>query len=158
MTFVTIPCKYRSRKTQEQWISFEKKAPSIREEWNCEKNTRVTWLCSLPFGFRKQNWDNTKRGWVKSLNNDYTLPASAGCLVSINLMHCKWAAVRTVITVNRIHLESSSKYEQGRKMSWKKSITLWKLWKLRMAVISTVNCIRLRGGHLNESISALKCV
>lgn len=146
------------RETQKQWISIEKKAHGIREEWDRQKNHPCNLALLLPLWVQKIELRQHQRGWVKSLNNEYTLPASAGYLVNINLMHCKWAAVRTVITVNRIHLESSSKYEQGRKMGWKKSITLWKLWKLRMAAISAVNCIRLRSGNLNESISALKCI
>lgn len=114
-----MPCKYRSRKTQEQWVSIEKKARGIREEWNRKKHQRC--LASLPpLWVQKIELRQHQRGWIKSLNNEYTLPASAGDLVNINLIHCKWAAVRTVITVNRIHLESSSKYELGRKMGWKK--------------------------------------
>lgn len=111
-----------------------------------------------PLWVQKIELRQHQRGWVRSLNNECTLPASAGYLVNINLMHCKCAAVRTVITVNRIHLESSSNYKQGRKMGWKKSITLWKLRKLWMAAISAVNFIWLRSGNVNESISALKCV
>lgn len=80
-----------------------------------EKHQR--YLASLPpLWVQKLELRQHQRGWIKSLNNEYTSPASAGYLVNINLIHCKRAAVRTVITVDRIHLESSSKYELGRKM------------------------------------------
>lgn len=152
-----MPCKYKSRETQEQWISIEKKARGTREEWNRGKTPALLGFAP-PLWVQKLELRQHQRGWIKSLNNEYTSPASAGYLVNINLIHCKRAAVRTVITVDRIHLESSSKYELGRKMGWKQSITLWKLWRLRMAAISAVNCIWLRCGNLNESFSALKCV
>lgn len=129
------------------------KTPMALEKNETKRKASLFFGCAPSPWVQKTELRQHQRGWVKSWNNEYALPASAGYLVSVNLMHCKWAAVRTVITVNRTHLESSSKYEQGRKMSWKKSITLWKLWKLQMAVISTVNCIWLRSCNVNESIS-----
>lgn len=86
-----------------------------------QRNRHPCFLAVLPpLWVQKTELRQHQRGRVKKSEQwTHALPAPAGYLVSVNLIHGKRAAVRTVITVNRTHLESSSIDEPGRKMSWK---------------------------------------
>jgi hypothetical protein len=80
-------CKHREAKPGNNGYPLRKKPMAL--EKNETKKTASLFLGCAPSPLGSENKIEThQRGWVKPWNNEYSLPASAGYLVSVNLMHC----------------------------------------------------------------------